>query len=59
MKILVFIPTLNENKNIKKLVDKISSLKYKSDIFVVDDGSTDGTINSLKALKKNTNIFPL
>lgn len=57
MKILVFIPTLNENKNIKKLADKISSLKYKSDIFVVDDGSTDGTINSLKALKKKYKHF--
>ena len=51
MKTLIVIPTLNESKNIKKLVYKIlKNSKYK--ILVIDDNSNDGTINILKKLKK-------
>ena len=56
MKTLIVIPTLNESKNIKKLVYKIlKNSKYK--ILVIDDNSNDGTINILKKLKKKFTNF--
>lgn len=48
----IIIPTLNEAENIGKLVKFIAE-NYKSQILVVDDGSTDGTINEVKKLQKN------
>ena len=58
MKTLIVIPTLNESKNIKKLVYKIlKNSKYK--ILVIDDNSNDGTINILKKLKKNSLILTI
>lgn len=43
MKIAVMIPTYNEAGNIKKLIEKIRSLKLNTSIVVVDDNSPDGT----------------
>lgn len=52
-KILIIIPTLNEKKNIKKLVSKIFLLKqYSLNILFVDDNSTDGTRQEIMNLKK-------
>ena len=52
MKTLIIIPTLNESKNIEKLVYKIFK-NSKLKILVIDDNSKDGTINILNQLKKN------
>ena len=46
-KVVVIIPTYNEIKNIKKVID---SLKNKYNIILVDDGSDDNT--NFKSLKK-------
>ena len=51
-KILVFTPTLNEEKNIKKLINKIILLKLKLSILIIDDNSSDKTIFEIKKFKK-------
>ena len=40
----ILIPTLNEEKNIKRLIDTILSLYPSINITVIDDGSTDDTV---------------
>ena len=40
----ILIPTLNEEKNIKRLIETILSLYPSINITVVDDGSTDDTV---------------
>jgi dolichol-phosphate mannosyltransferase len=52
LKILVIIPTLNEEKNIRSIVQKIIFLHKKIKILIVDDNSTDKTISILKKLNK-------
>ena len=56
--ISIIIPVLNEQKNIGHLLDEISNTLNKKiiyEILVVDDGSTDGTIKSIKEkIKKNS-----
>ena len=44
----VLILTLNEEKNIKKLIDTIIQLYPGINIIVIDDGSNDNTINIVK-----------
>ena len=52
-KISIVVPILNENKNIKKLVQdikrNIKTLIYE--VIFVDDNSTDGSIETLKIIK--------
>lgn len=54
MKILIIIPTYNEKQNISSIIDKIEELQIKEDysILVVDDSSTDGTTEEIKAKEK-------
>ena len=57
-KILVFVPTLNEEVNIKKLVNKIKLLKIKLSLLIIDDNSSDKTIFEINKLKKKyKNIY--
>ena len=55
MSALIIIPTYNENQNISILIDKIRKLDSLIDleILVIDDGSPDGTANSVKEIQKN------
>ncbi|MBI2664046.1 glycosyltransferase family 2 protein [Candidatus Woesearchaeota archaeon] len=52
MKIIVSIPAFNEEKTIAALIEKIKAvtrqLKQKSEIIVVDDGSSDKTAEAAK-----------
>ena len=52
----IIIPAYNEVNTISKLIKKIkainlSSIKFKKDIIVINDGSTDGTKSVLKKIK--------
>lgn len=48
---LVIIPAFNEEKNIKKVIDNIFHHCQEADIVVVNDGSTDKTLDILSGLK--------
>ena len=61
MKISIVIPTYNESENIieiSKDIEKIfSKLKYDYEQIIIDNSSTDGTIQIIKNLaKENKNI---
>ena len=61
-KILIILPTLNEDKNILILYKKIKSLKIPLDLLFIDDGSSDNTVETIKKNYKkekyqNKNIF--
>ena len=54
-KISIIVPTFNEEKNIEDCLDSIYDSDYsknKLELFVVDDGSTDNTLNVIKRYKK-------
>ncbi|MHA1845605.1 MAG: glycosyltransferase [Promethearchaeota archaeon] len=50
------MPTLNEHGNIARLIDKIKRVTKEQELYyeiiIVDDNSTDGTINDIKELQK-------
>ena len=49
----IIIPVFNEVKTIEKIVKKIiQQKKLKKQIIIIDDGSTDGTTEKLKKIKK-------
>lgn len=62
MKISIIIPIFNEEKYVKNVLDKINNLNiwkeqsYLSEIIVINDGSTDG---SLKILEQNPSLYTL
>ena len=57
MKIIVIIPTLNEEKNIEKILLKIKKTKIKTDVLFVDDNSKDKSQEIIiKLSKKFENI---
>ena len=52
MKIIIIIPTLNENNNILILIRKIQKLKRTMSILIIDDNSKDGTKEKILQLNK-------
>ena len=52
-KILLILPTINEEKNIKLLLKQIIKTKIQLDILVIDDGSLDNTLSVINIFKKN------
>jgi len=66
IKVAIVIPTYNESKYIKKVLDGISNQDYDNfELVVVDNGSTDNTVELLKQnkvayfVKKDLNISGL
>lgn len=56
MKVSFVIPTLNEHGNITMLIERINNVtkihNINNEIIVVDDNSTDGTIDDINHLQK-------
>ena len=50
--ISVVIPTLNEKKNISKIIKKLKKINIIKEIIFIDDSSTDGTYKEICRLKK-------
>ena len=52
MFVSVIIPCFNEKQTLKKILEKVQNSKIKiQEIIIVDDCSTDGTIQILKSIK--------
>ena len=49
-KSLILLPTLNEFKNLKNLYSDIKKLNLNMDILLIDDGSTDGTLEIIEEI---------
>lgn len=62
MKLSIIVPTLNEKKNIEKLVHRVNkaiSNNFKYEVVIVDDNSQDGTYNKIKQLCPKYPITPI
>jgi glycosyltransferase involved in cell wall biosynthesis len=59
MTVTIIIPVYNEKNTTIKILKKVQKTKFKKEIIIVDDGSTDGTTKILQKLKtqKNLKIF--
>lgn len=53
MKLSVVIPVYNEKSTIKDLIRKVDGVNLDKEIIIVDDYSTDGTIEILKSIGDN------
>ncbi len=50
MKLSVIIPCYNEHETIAQILEAVKKVQLASEILVIDDGSTDGTREILRAL---------
>ena len=57
-KILIIIPTYNENNNIDILIKSIFNKNLEFNILIVDDNSTDGTLEKIHELKNYNSSYP-
>lgn len=55
-KISIIVPTYNAENTINKAINSLLEQYYKNiEIIIIDDGSTDSTVNKVKLLQKNDN----
>lgn len=56
--VTVLIPVYNSKKYIKETIESIKKQKYCGEIYinVIDDGSTDGSLELLKSMEENSEI---
>ena len=64
MKISIVIPSYNGEeilkKNLPKVLDALSEIKSDSELIIVDDGSSDGSVEFLKKFRaENSNSFSI
>lgn len=58
-KVSIIIPAYNAEKSIKRCIESVLQQKYSNvEIIVINDGSTDNTLNILEELQlKNNNLY--
>jgi len=56
MKLSVLIPVYNEVETLSEIVEKIRKIPLEMEIIMVDDGSTDGSIEILESFREIENI---
>jgi cellulose synthase/poly-beta-1,6-N-acetylglucosamine synthase-like glycosyltransferase len=56
MKLSVVIPVYNEVENIGEILKRVQSTGLANEIIIVDDGSQDGTRDTLKNLNGKENV---
>jgi dolichol-phosphate mannosyltransferase len=57
MKLSVIIPVYNEERTIAEVIRKVRAVRLDKEIIVVDDGSSDGTVNILRELRNEGQIL--
>ncbi len=50
MKVSIIIPVYNEEKTVGQIIKKVQKLPFEKEILVINDGSTDNTLELLKRL---------
>lgn len=61
-KITILIPVFNEAMTLKEILKKVDEAKFgglKKEIILIDDGSTDGTVDILKDLEKLSDKYKI
>jgi glycosyltransferase involved in cell wall biosynthesis len=56
MKLSVVIPVFNEAATIEELVDRVRAVPVSKEIIIVDDCSTDGTVDVLRGLDASPDV---
>jgi len=51
MKLSVVIPVYNETTTIREVLERVRATPFEKEIIVIDDGSSDGTRDILRALR--------
>ena len=59
MKISIIVPVYNEANTIEEILRRISSVGVADEVLVIDDGSVDGTRETLKTLQSHDEIIML
>ncbi len=52
MKISVIIPVYNEEATIQEIISRVQASQYDKEIIIINDGSTDKTIEELKIIEQ-------
>jgi glycosyltransferase involved in cell wall biosynthesis len=56
LKVSVVIPVYNEERTIREIIAQVQAVPIEKEIIVVDDRSTDGTMDALKELARKGDI---
>ena len=59
MRVTVIIPAYNEVHTIHEILRRVQAENIADEIIVVDDGSTDGTVQALETYNGNSQIKPI
>lgn len=56
MKLSVVIPVYNERATIEKIIQRVSQVDIPKEIIIVDDASTDGSVEVLKKIENSLSL---